>query len=63
MFSLWEEQSFPLVWFERVASHSNIADVPSRLDMSLLDLHAGYEVIEISLHSLLEETLSQIPAG
>ena len=51
------------MWFERVASHSNIADVPSRLDMSLLDLHAGYEVIEISLHSLLEETLSQIPAG
>ena len=63
VFSLWEEESFPLVWFERVASHSNIADGPSRLDLTLLEHHAGCKLVDVRAHDLLEEILSHSLAG
>lgn len=52
-FSLQEEAVFPLVWFERVASASNVADGPSRQEKL-----EGVEEIDVSLKSLLEKIVA-----
>lgn len=52
-FSMQEESVFPLVWFERVASASNIADGPSRQEAL-----AGSQEIFVNLRNLLDKMVA-----
>eukprot|EP00438_Fugacium_kawagutii_P010731 Skav213182 [mRNA] locus=scaffold11:233236:233676:- [translate_table: standard] len=51
----WEASTGTLVWYERVASHSNVADAPSRGDVSLLDKALAISVDpQVSLAEILQ---------
>ena len=53
----WEFSAGVCTWFERVASHSHVADAPSRGDLSMLDVKCQIDVnlIEI-VQNILEGT-------
>ena len=50
--SLWEDGNVIGLWYERVRSHANVADAPSRGDVSHL---AGSKRIEVAVLDVLKE--------
>ena len=50
----WEYVSGISTWYERVASHSNVADSPSRGNLSMLDAKCW---VSVDLHGIVQDLL------
>ena len=56
----WECSSCPGVWYERVASHSNPADAPSRFELAGMDPDRR---VPVHLDSLIREVNDLVTCG